>query len=178
MILFSFLSCLAFISIFLHSFYPFTTLFLFDFDLVKNSNTQCYEASWHVYSFGLHTFLLLHYTFMTYPMLAFYFLFMTFFPSLGTLKEFSLEDFFYSFSFILLSSISSTSLLIPHVLHIARHWDYTMWSCLGFCSLFLSRGIVYPCIYLLILKNNKKIIYFKNPKKWYIVKNPKNWKMS
>ena len=44
-------------------------------DLInKKSKIWCYEASWHVYSFGLHPFLLLHYTFMTYPMLVFHYL--------------------------------------------------------------------------------------------------------
>ena len=92
-------------------------------------------------------------------------LYMNFFASLGTLEEFSLEDFFPSFSFILLSSISSTSLLIPLVLHLARHWNYTIWSCLGVWSLFPFGGISYLCIYLLILKKYKKIIYLQKSKK-------------
>ena len=98
-----------------------------------------------------------------------------FFPSLGTLEEFSLENFFPSFSFILLSSISSTNLLIPLILHLPRHWDYTMWSCLRVWSLFLYGGIVYLCTYLLILKKSKKDIFQKNSKIWYISK--KNKKM-
>ena len=90
-----------------------------------------------------------------------------FFPSLGTLEELALEDFFPSFSFIRLSSISSTSLLISLFLHPARHWDYTMWSFLRVWSLFMSGGIIYPYISYWSWKNSKKIHIWcwKNPKK-------------
>ena len=78
-----------------------------------------------------------------------------FFLCVGTLEDFSLEDFFPSFSFILLSSISSTSLVIPLILHLTWHWDYMMWSCLGVWSLFLSK---WHCIFFVYIYWSLKII--------------------
>ena len=62
-----------FLSFILTFFYHFH-IFSFGLDIIKKGKTKCYEASWHVYSFLLHTFLLFHYAFVTYPILVFHYL--------------------------------------------------------------------------------------------------------